>query len=267
MDTAAEQPVTPSPAPKPKAKVYLESRYRKLERGLPQTIFFCPECRGHRRRKLKCKCCEGFGKLTRDSVQEIIGRTLVPAFKARFGKFHGAGREDVDVLMLGKGRPFVYEVVDSKAPQQDTEALRQRIEQGAEGRLELAPFKIVEKPRVAYWKEALFDKEYLAHVRLQGVVDETTLYPLLGQILQVEQRTPARVSTRRADLVRRRTVQIKGWELLAEDLLALELRCAHGTYVKEWVSGDEGRTANAFADLIGLPCHCEQLDVLEILVD
>ena len=32
------------PAPPPRPTVYLESRYRKLERGLPQTIFYCPEC-------------------------------------------------------------------------------------------------------------------------------------------------------------------------------------------------------------------------------
>ncbi len=72
----------PSPAPtvrrRPGAHLWLESRYRKLKRGLPQTIFFCPACKGDRRRRQGCETCGGFGKLTRESVQELIGRRLLP---------------------------------------------------------------------------------------------------------------------------------------------------------------------------------------------
>ncbi|MFT5690326.1 MAG: tRNA U54 and U55 pseudouridine synthase Pus10, partial [Planctomycetota bacterium] len=28
----------------PPSKLFLEGRYRKLSRDLPQTVFFCPEC-------------------------------------------------------------------------------------------------------------------------------------------------------------------------------------------------------------------------------
>ena len=44
-------------------------------------------------------------------MQELVARQLLPAYRARSGKFHGAGREDIDVRMLGRGRPFVFEVV------------------------------------------------------------------------------------------------------------------------------------------------------------
>ena len=60
------------PAGGPRTNLWLESRYRKLRRGLPQTIFYCPKCKGDRRRRRNCKHCEGFGKLTRESVQELI---------------------------------------------------------------------------------------------------------------------------------------------------------------------------------------------------
>ena len=96
----------------PKTKVFLEGRYRKLSRDLPQTVFFCPDCKGHPRRRKKCARCEGYGKLTKDSVQELIGWVAGKAFGTRKHVFHGAGREDVDVRMLGKGRPFVVELVD-----------------------------------------------------------------------------------------------------------------------------------------------------------
>ena len=39
----------------PKTKVFLEGRYRKLSRDLPQTVFFCPECKGHPRRSRGCE--------------------------------------------------------------------------------------------------------------------------------------------------------------------------------------------------------------------
>ena len=108
-------------------RVCLESRYRKLQRGVSQTIFYCPECKGNRRRARECARCGGFGKLTKDSVQELIAYRILPFFKGRFGKFHGAGREDLDVLMLGRGRPFVYEVVGARNTDVDLRELDERL--------------------------------------------------------------------------------------------------------------------------------------------
>ena len=45
------------------------------------------------------------------SVEECIGEILLPYFHGKSYKFHTAGREDVDVRMLGNGRPFVLEVI------------------------------------------------------------------------------------------------------------------------------------------------------------
>ena len=70
--------------------MFVEGRYRKICRDLPQTVFFCPDCKGHPRRRRGCERCEGFGKLTRDSVQELIGWVAGKAFGTRKNKFHGA---------------------------------------------------------------------------------------------------------------------------------------------------------------------------------
>ena len=88
------------------SKIYIEGRYNKYTRDLPQTIFYCPECKGHPRRRKKCEHCEGFGKLTRDSVQELIGWVASKEFGTRKNKFHGSGREDIDVRM--------FEILDLK---------------------------------------------------------------------------------------------------------------------------------------------------------
>lgn len=247
--------------------ICLESRYRKLQRGLPQTIFYCPLCKGDKRRRRGCVQCQGFGKLTRESVQELIGRRAVPAFAARSGRFHGAGREDRDVLMLGRGRPFVFELVGARRTDVDLEALRQEICERAEGAIELAPLMPCARPRIAFWKQSQFDKVYRAEVAL--------LQPPTGEALAaaaafrgtILQRTPQRVQHRRADLDRQRQVQVLGLLPLAPDRLELRVLCEHGTYVKEWISGDEGRTSPALGDLLAVGCRCDLLDVLEIMTD
>lgn len=45
------------------------------------------------------------------SVQEEIATVVESTFGATASKFHSAGREDIDVRMLGGGRPFVLELV------------------------------------------------------------------------------------------------------------------------------------------------------------
>ncbi len=255
----------PLPRPRAKVRVFLESRYRKHERGLPQTIFYCPDCKGHRRKRKGCQRCDGFGKLTKDSVQELLGRQILPAFKGRYGKFHGAGREDIDVLMLGSGRPFVYEVVGAKVLDVDLGELHQRIQERCAERIDIDPFSRVTKDRVAYWKESKFGKVYRVRVTSSDEVDLARIQVQVGQPIDVVQRTPKRVAFRRADLQRERQVTILNVERLDSGQLDVEVRCQHGTYVKEWVSGDEGRTKPSLADLLGAPCSCDQLDVLEIL--
>lgn len=245
----------------------LESRYRKLRRGLPQTVFYCPACKGDRRRARHCATCSGFGKLTRESVQELIARRLLPAFQARRGLFHGAGREDIDVLMLGRGRPFVFEVVGARCADVDLEALRAEIVARAEGAIELAPFVAVPRARIAFWKQTPFEKIYRAEVALGGEVAPAALAAAAAFDGRIAQRTPQRVAHRRADCERQRALRVLDLQRLGDGALAARLLCQHGTYVKEWISGDDGRTSPSLASLLGVPASCRQLDVEEILTD
>ena len=257
----------PAPNPAPRTNLWLESRYRKLRRGLPQTIFYCPKCRGDRRRRQGCEPCGGFGKLTRESVQELIARRLVPTMQAKEGRFHGAGREDIDVLMLGRGRPFVFEVVGARNPNVDLEVLRQEIVARSEGAIELAPFVRVAKQRVVYWKETHFDKIYRAEVALEAPVEAARLQAVAAWSGTILQRTPQRVAHRRADLDRERSLRVLDLRPLDATTLELRVVCQHGTYVKEWISGDEERTTPSLAALLGKGCRCAVLDVEEILTD
>ena len=248
-----------------KVRVYLEGRYRKLSRGLPQTIFYCPKCKGRRR---GCAFCGGYGKLTKDSVQELIARKVLPRYKARMGKFHGAGREDVDVRMLGGGRPFVFEVVQPRIFDVDLEELVEAINIYGKGRMEITALRPVRRKRVAELKETRSDKVYRALVLLDRVLPEERLQSLVGEKIVVTQRTPKRVAHRRADLDRTRAVEVLGARAFRgpEDKPSLDLlvRCEHGTYVKEWISGEEGRSRPGLGELLEAETECLVLDVWDI---
>jgi tRNA pseudouridine synthase 10 len=257
------------PINRPRTKVFLEGRYRKLSRDLPQTVFFCPDCKGHPRRRKGCVRCEGFGKLSRDSVQELVGWVAGKAFGTRRNKFHGAGREDVDVRMLGRGRPFVLELEEPKVFDVDLAELEAEINRRNAGRLEIQGLHWSEKARVALLKETHHAKEYEALVAFEAPVTEAAFHPHLERRIEVVQRTPGRVSHRRADKERERWIELLSAEP-AQDAgggqrWRVRLRTQHGTYVKEVLSGEGGATVPSLGDLVGVPCACVELDVLAIL--
>ncbi|MBK7874719.1 MAG: hypothetical protein IPJ77_03045 [Planctomycetes bacterium] len=254
--------------PLPQSKVFVEGRYRKLCRDLPQTLFFCPECKGHPRRRKGCARCEGFGKLTRDSVQELIGWVAGAVFKTRKNKFHGAGREDVDVRMLGSGRPFVLELLNPKVLDVDLAALEAEINRRNAGRLEVQGLHWTEKNRVRVIKETPHAKEYEARVQVEGPVDPARLAALVGGRRTIVQQTPERVAHRRADKERERWIEFLAFTPVegSTDWL-VRMRTEHGTYVKEAVNGEGGSTRPSLAELAGVPCRCVELDVLAILDD
>lgn len=244
----------------------MEGRYRKLSRDLPQTVFFCPECKG----RGGCERCEGFGKLTRDSVQELIAWVAMPRFKARRNKFHGAGREDMDVRMLGSGRPFVFEVLRAKVPQIDLAELQAEINRRNEGRLEIEDLHYSTKQRVVEIKEMRCSKVYRALIDAEASGDaclEGLRRLLEGGRIDLKQTTPQRVAHRRAALERDRWIELQEVEAAAAGepgCCWVTLRAQHGTYIKEAISGDGGRCKPSLSELLATPCHCAALDVLEI---
>jgi tRNA pseudouridine synthase 10 len=167
--------------------------------------------------------------------------------------------------MLGSGRPFIFEVVGARNSDVDLGSLDARIAEVCAGRIELTPFERVARERVAYWKEGQFSKVYRVCVQAAADVDRAAVQALVGRDLEILQRTPTRVSHRRADLERERGVTVVAAGDIGDREFVLDLRCVHGTYVKEWISGDEGRTKPSLSEILAVQCTCSQLDVLDIL--
>ena len=89
--------------------LFVAGRYRKLVRTIPQSKWFCSNCRGR-----GCEKCGGTGKMYPESVEELSSKPLLEATQGEETFFHASGREDIDARMLGTGRPFVIEVSKPK---------------------------------------------------------------------------------------------------------------------------------------------------------
>jgi tRNA pseudouridine synthase 10 len=219
-------------------------RYRKLERGIPQTHW------------------EKFGT----SVEELVAPTLVSAHRGTEGVFHGAGREDVDALMLGTGRPFVLEVKEPRRRDLDLAELETEINDLREGRVEVEGLRYATHGMIERVKELDASKTYRMDVTFDEPVSESALADAVERLdgATVEQRTPERVSHRRADLVRERRVHSMTGERLEPDRAELEVHGEGGLYVKELVSGDGGRTEPSLAGLLGVGAAVTHLDVVAV---
>lgn len=85
--------------------------------------------------------------------------------------------------------------------------------------------------------------------------------------LVVKQRTPIRVLHRRSLAVRPKTIHTMQLEPIDEHFGTLTLTTQAGTYIKEFVHGDLGRTAPSLGDLIGCETDILQLDVTSVVQD
>ena len=240
--------------------LFIEGRYRKLIRGIPQTKWPCRKCKGK-----GCKYCNYTGKMYMESVEELISPQIIKEIQGTESKFHGAGREDIDVRMLGSGRPFVVEIKEPLKRTLNLEELERKINLYAAGKVEVSDLKIVGKERRSQIKTSSTDtyKVYRAVVDLDKEASTDSL-KILNSLDVIEQRTPLRVSHRRADLIRIRSVRDLKVKKLDQERLELIIECEGGLYIKELISGDEYRTQPSVSSLLQIPARCVELDVLDV---
>jgi tRNA pseudouridine synthase 10 len=249
---------------------FVYGRYRKLERDVPQTEWPCRECGGSGKQfgedgEEPCEHCGGTGYLYPTSVEEEVAPHVRDAMDGTEALFHGAGREDVDALMLGTGRPFVVEVKEPRRRSPDVEALEERINAGSDV-VEVVGLRLATHEMVERVKELDASKTYWMEVEFDAPVDADALGTALAELggTTVEQYTPQRVDHRRANLTRERTVYAISGELEGDRHATLEVHGEGGLYVKELVSGDEGRTEPSLAGLLGVGAEVTALDVIAV---
>lgn len=239
--------------------LYIYGRYRKLIRGIPQTRWPCRECGGK-----GCPRCENTGQMYRESVDELIRPPILAASGSMDTAFHGAGREDIDALMLGDGRPFVVEAKRPHSRSLDLGALEAEINRVAQGKIEVLGLKFVESETVEQLKSLKMDKVY--RLKITHNTTEEKLKSSINIISKtpIKQKTPTRVLHRRSDLERIRKVHSIKLESYNKNTAVLVINCEGGLYVKELISGDGGRTIPGVASLTGSEAKVVELEVIKV---
>lgn len=260
--------------------LYVFGRYRKLDRTIPQTKWPCNRCNGR-----GCLQCGLSGQQYPSSVEALVAAPFLEATGATLESFHGAGREDIDARCLGEGRPFILELNDPRVRSLDLAPMPARVKRHSGGRVEIDALRFTAKAEVAHVKEHGGAKTYLARVAFGAPVGEAALRAAVVALrgTGIRQRTPQRVEHRRADLVRERRVldiaiegeglgaggegEGRGLEAEGEGPISeatIRIRGDAGLYIKELVSGDEGRTEPSLAGLLGVPARVTELDIVGV---
>jgi len=232
--------------------IFIFGRYKKFSRELSQTRWICRKCNGK-----GCKSCEGKGK-NYTSIEELIGEVFKKQTKCSEYFLHSSGREDVDALNLA-GRPFVLELEEPKQRNIDFEKLE------FDERISISDFKIAKRSSIELVSSSHFDKEYEVEIEFEKDISDSDIEKiksLEGIILQ--QKTPTRVIHRRADIIRKRKIKKLMIKENNKRKATLLITAEPGTYIKELISSDEGRTVPSISSELNNPAKCIKLSVTRI---
>jgi len=243
--------------------VFIKGRYRKLVRDLPQTPWICRNCWGR-----GCQKCNFTGREYPESISELIGNISVEVFEALSYKFHGAGREDVDAIVLGTGRPFVLELKHPRKRNVDLKKLEEKINLEAAGKIEVSGLEYSSRRELRILKSSspIASKTYEAIVEFERDVKEEDLASIREKFrdIIIDQWTPTRVLKRRSDKLRKKKLYYVEVERLSEKIVKFKIKAQGGLYVKELIDGDNGRTKPNIAEAINNKPLKIQLAVIEV---
>lgn len=235
--------------------VFVAGRYNKFCRSLPQTPWVID---GERRME--------------SSVEELIAAPLLSSFRANSFNFSSSGREDVDVRTLGNGRPFAMELLNphrSRLNKAEMKQLQETINKSSD-KIRVRDLQIVTREAMSRMKEGEEEKtkSYSALIWTQKPIQKEDI-TFIDEIkdLTLEQKTPLRVLHRRALAVRQRVIHSMNTRFLDSHHFYLSLKTQAGTYIKEFVHGDFGRTKPNLCLLLETDADILELDVESVDVD
>ncbi|CAI5517969.1 unnamed protein product [Closterium sp. Naga37s-1] len=184
--------------------VYIAGRYLKFSRALSQSPWTVDD--------------EQMGD---GSVQDLIASHLLPLLQPLSHKFQAAGREDIDVRMLGSGRPFLLELKGARRVPTAEELGRIELEINEQERGKLADSRVCALMRQGEAEKQVSgrgmnvggllggqEKEREGTLCMKvGVMCQLGLHREVdGMTQELQQKTPIRVLHRRSPLTRPRTI-------------------------------------------------------------
>ncbi len=199
------------------------------------------------------------------SIEEFFNDRLRDVFDAERIVLHASGREDVDVRMIGTGRPMVVEVKNPRFRLVDSSLLNELLSNGV---VEAVILGSASRKHIELLKTELSKKQkvYRALVYVEEGVDSSELEVLEREFRDrvVEQLTPKRILKRKKERLRTRRVYEVKTVPVADNLFEAIIRADGGLYIKELVTGDDGRTNPSFTSVLGKQAYCLELDVIGV---
>ena len=235
-----------------KDPLYLKGNYNKFSREIGQSPW---EINGER--------------VCISSVEEEIKFIVLKKYEAEDLKFNAGGREDRDVRMLGKGRPFMLEIIN---PKKNMEKNIKEIEEEINKSSKYIKINNLEKCSKEYTeniKKAEINKMkiYSCFVWVKKELDDNDINKLNNiKNLDVIQKTPLRVLHRRSLMDRKKIIYELKAEKINKHFMILDVISSAGTYIKEFVHSDLMRTEPSIKSLLGCDVDILQLDVRDLIL-
>ena len=211
-------------------------------------------------------------KLSLTSVDEELKKFLHKYFDNEPEEliFSAGGREDRDVRMLGSGRPFIYSVHNAKKHYSLAFKEINKILNENSKKVKVYNLMICDKKKYNQLKKSETEKIkiYTAFVWLQKKINEKIVNEINEvKNLKINQITPLRVLHKRSLKNREKLIyELKVRQIINSHFMLLDIKSSAGTYIKEFVNGDLGRTAPSLCDIVKGDCDIIQLDVLDIAI-
>ena len=235
--------------------IYIKGNYIKLNREIGQTKY---EKNGI--------------KLSKTSIDEEIKNILYKYFNNNPNDFifSSGGREDRDVRMLGNGRPFIYEIYNSKKKfDLNYEKINEEfnkiskfvkiINLGECNKKYFSKLKSSEDEKMKNYEALIYSSKEINKNDIENIEKIKDL--------KIKQITPLRVLHKRVLKEREKIIhKINIKNFINPHFLIIEILSSSGTYIKEFIHGDLGRTKPSLGNLLNSNCDILQLDVTNIII-
>jgi tRNA pseudouridine synthase 10 len=218
--------------------LYVYGEYKKLVRGIPQT-------------KLK-----GY-----ETVENVIAKPLLKVTRGYSHTMHAIGREDMQARCLA-WRPFVLEIVQPLKRKANFKAIERQINSGKG--IKVKGLRYSSRREIVEMKEKKTEKVYRLIAKFKKPVEDVKrVEKLVGT---VKQKTPRRLLKEKPEKVRRKKVKSIKWKKINTKNYEFEIQTESGLYIKELVSGDNGRTKPSISGILGNAGEIKQFDVVKIIM-
>ena len=221
--------------------IYLFGRYVKKIRGLNQKQERCKFCGGK-----GCMQCDSTGLSGFDSVEGIIVKKLIDAFKCDSAKFAWVGGEDKDSLVLDEGRPFFVKIINPRS--RFTEPKDMNLDNGIQARFIKEVERLPDKPLKFKVKVKLM-------IECENNIDDTAL----EKLKKLENSSVKFVGKNGREVSK----NIHEFSANASNnILEVLMLADGGLTIKQFVGGDGMEPS--ISQLIGCKAACKTFDVLSV---